>query len=222
MNDPLAAGVSRRGFLAGASAGAALALAATPDAGAAEEKTPLPQRTLGRTKVQVPALGLGTAPAGHRPEKEAVAFFHQCIDAGVTYLDTAPEFTGYGKAQSHLGHVLKGRRKEVFLVTKCAEPDGEKALALLKKNLAELQTDHADLVYAHSLGSDNMAPEKVFAPGGVCAALDKARRDGLTRFVGVSGHNRPGRFLQALKDWRPDVMMKDGGNSRQLAKPLLT
>jgi hypothetical protein len=47
----------------------------------------------------------------------------------------------------------------------------------------------------------------VFAPGGVCAALDKARRDGLTRFVGVSGHNRPGRFLQALKDWHPDVMM---------------
>ena len=27
------------------------------------------------------------------------------------------------------------------------------------------------------------------------------------RFVGVSGHNRPGRFLQALEEWDPDVMM---------------
>ena len=220
MNDPLA-GVSRRDFLAGASAGAALAVAATPDLDAAEDKAPLPQRPLGRTGVRVPALGLGTAPAGHRTEKEAVAFFHHCIDAGVTYLDTAPEFTGYGKAQTYLGHVLKERRKEVFLVTKCHEPDGEKALALLKKNLAELQTDHADLVYAHSLGDDKMKPEAIFAAGGVCPALDKARRDGLTRVVGVSGHNRPGRFLQALKDWRPDVMMKDIGNSRQVAKPLL-
>ena len=32
-------------------------------------------------------------------------------------------------------------------------------------------------------------------------------RDGLTRFVGVSGHNRPGRFLRALKEWDFDVMM---------------
>jgi aryl-alcohol dehydrogenase-like predicted oxidoreductase len=207
MNDSLAAGLSRRDFLAGASAGAALAVAATPDLDAAEDKAPLPQRPLGRTGVRVPALGLGTAPAGHRTEKEAVAFFHHCIDAGVTYLDTAPEFTGYGKAQTYLGHVLKERRKEVFLVTKCNEPDGEKALALLKKNLAELQTDHADLVYAHSLGDDKMKPETIFAAAGVCPALDKARRDGLTRFVGVSGHNRPGRFLQALKEWHPDVMM---------------
>jgi uncharacterized protein len=52
-----------------------------------------------------------------------------------------------------------------------------------------------------------MMPEKVFAAAGVCKALEKARRDGLTRFVGVSGHNRPGRFLEALREWDFDVMM---------------
>ena len=206
MNDPLA-GVSRRDFLAGASAGAALAVAATPDLDAAEDKAPLPQRPLGRTGVRVPALGLGTAPAGHRTEKEAVAFFRRCLDSGLTYLDTAPEFAGYGKAQTYLGHVLKERRKEVFLVTKCHEPDGEKALALLKKSLAELQTDHADLVHAHSIGDDKMTPEKIYAKDGVCQALTKAKKDGLTRFVGVSGHCRPERFLKALKEWEFDVMM---------------
>jgi aryl-alcohol dehydrogenase-like predicted oxidoreductase len=205
MSEPQEQGVSRRDFLVSAGAGATLALAA--GSGEAAEKATLPQKVLGRTKVKVPVLGLGTAPGGHRKEKEAVAFYNKCIDAGVTYLDTAPEFAGYGKAQVFLGHVLKERRKEVFLVTKCAEPDGEKALALLKKNLAELQTDHADLVYAHSIGSDNMTPDKIFSKTGVCKALDKARRDGLTRFVGVSGHNRPGRFLQALKEWDPEVMM---------------
>lgn len=195
--------VSRRDFLSGA--GAALALAAV-DAQAADRAV-LPQRVLGRTGVRVPVLGLGTAPLGHRPEMEAVPFLHRCLDRGLTYLDTAPDWTGYAEAQKHVGQVLKERRREVFLITKCAEPDGEKALALLKKNLAELQTDHADLVYAHSIGDDKMTPEKIYGPTGVCRALEKAKRDGLTRFVGVSGHNRPGRFLQALKEWDFEVMM---------------
>jgi aryl-alcohol dehydrogenase-like predicted oxidoreductase len=197
--------VSRRAFLKTAGAGAALALA-TSNA-QAEEKVVLPQKTLGRTKAKVPLLGLGTAPAGYRDEKDAVPFYHRCIDSGVTYLDTAPEFAGYGKAQVYLGHVLKERRKEVFLVTKCYEPDGEKALQLLKKNLTELQVEQADLVYAHSIGDDKMVPEKIYAADGVCKALEKAKRDGLTRFLGVSGHNRPGRFLRALKEWDFDVMM---------------
>ena len=196
--------VSRREFLQAAGAGA-LALTASRLPGA--EKTALPQKALGKTGVKVPILGLGTAPAGHRPEKEAVAFYDHCIDSGMTYLDTAPEFAGYGKAQVYLGQVLKTRRKEVFLVTKCWEPDGEKALALLKKNLAELQTDHADLVYAHSIGDDKMTPDKIYAKDGVCQALTKAKKDGLTRFVGVSGHCRPERFLKALKEWEFDVMM---------------
>jgi aryl-alcohol dehydrogenase-like predicted oxidoreductase len=199
------AGLSRRDFLKTAGAGAALALAAAE--APAEDKAVLPHKVLGRTKVKVPVLGLGTAPAGFRTEKEAVAFYHRCIDRGITYLDTAPKFAGYGDAQVYLGHVLKERRKEVFLVTKCFEPDGEKALQLLKKNLAELQTEQADLVYAHSIGADQMDPKKIYAADGVCKALEKARRDGLTRFVGVSGHNRPDRFLRALKEWDFDVMM---------------
>lgn len=195
-------GLSRRAFLA-AGAGGSLLLGQT----AAEEKVNLPTRLLGRTGVRVPILGLGTAPAGRRGEKEAAAFFNHCLDRGMTYLDTAPDFTGYGAAQKALGRVLKERRKDVFLITKVFEPDGEKALQLLKKNLAELQVEQADLVYAHSLGDDRMTPEKIYGKGGLCKALERAKQDGLTRFLGVSGHNRPSRFLRALEEWDFDVMM---------------
>lgn len=167
----------------------------------------LPRRALGRTGIEVPILGLGTAPAGHRPESEAVALFHQCLDEGVTHLDTGPPMGGFGNAQIYLGHVLKERRQEVFIATRCCEPDGEKALAQLQRNLADLQIEQADLVYAQSLGDDKMAPERIFAASGVCKALEKARRDGLTRFVGVSGHHRPWRFLKALEEWDFDVML---------------
>jgi aryl-alcohol dehydrogenase-like predicted oxidoreductase len=86
----------------------------------------LSTKLLGRTQACVPALRLGTAPAGYRCEKDAVSIYHRCIDSGLTYIDAAPEFAGYGKAQVYLGQVLKERRKEVFVVTKCFEPDGEK------------------------------------------------------------------------------------------------
>jgi uncharacterized protein len=172
-----------------------------------EEGSPLPRRVLGRTGVEVPILGLGTAPAGHRPEKDAVAFYHRCLDAGVTHLDTGPQSGGYGQAQIYLGRVLAERRRDVFLATRCNEPDGEAALKQLQQNLADLRIDQADLVYAQSLGGDRMAPERIFAADGVCKALEKARRDGLARFVGITGHHRPGRFLRALEEWDFDVMM---------------
>ena len=162
---------------------------------------------LGRTGVEVPVLALGTAPSGHGPEKDAIALYHQALDAGVTHIDTGPRRGGYGSAQLYLGHVLRERRSECFVATRCCEPDGEKALEQLKQNLAELQIDRADLVYVQSLGDDTMTPERIYAPDGVCRALEKARADGLTRFLGVSGHSRPWRFLRALEEWDFDVMM---------------
>jgi aryl-alcohol dehydrogenase-like predicted oxidoreductase len=167
----------------------------------------MPRRVLGRTGVTLPILGLGTAPCGHRAEKDAVAFYHQCIDAGVTHFDTGPQQGGFGNAQISLGRVLKERRGEVFIATRCYVPDGEDALKELKQSLRELQIKQADLVYAQSIGDDKMTPERIFACNGVCKALEKAQRDGLTRFVGVSGHNRPWRFLKAIEDWNFDVMM---------------
>lgn len=199
--------LTRREFLKVAGAGSAAA--AVPSLLHAADTDALPSRPLGKTGVMVPVLGLGTAPAGHRSRKEAATFYEAAMDKGVTYLDTAPEFTGYGLAQKAVGDVLQdnGRRKAAFLVTKCYEPDGETALALLKSNLDELRVERADLVYVHSLGADKMDPKVVFGRNGVGPALRKAQQDGLCRFVGLSGHNRPDRFAAAIDDFEPDAMM---------------
>ena len=196
---------TRRKFLKTAGTAAVVASGTLPLS--ADEQDPVPLRGLGRTGVMVPIVAVGTAPAGHRPRKEAAQFFSDCLDAGATYMDTAPEFAGYGVAQAALGDVLKTRREEAFVVTKCWEPDGEKALQLLRANLKELQIERADLVYAHSIGSDKMDPQTVLGRHGVMRALMKAQQDGLTRFVGISGHNRPMRFLDVLKEFEVQVMM---------------
>lgn len=201
--------ITRREFLAASATAVAVGVSHGQDAPTSTQD--IPKRKLGKTGEEVPLLGLGTAPVGFLPEKEAIAFYHACLDAGVTYFDTAPGLGGYGQAQEFMAPVLKERRDEVFVVTKCYEPDGDKALELLKKNLKELGIDRADLVYAHSIGADQMPPEKVFGKGGVCDALTKAKKDGLTRFIGVSGHNRPDRFLKALEEWEFEVQMNAVG-----------
>jgi predicted aldo/keto reductase-like oxidoreductase len=197
--------LSRRELLTGAAAAVAGSAAADPAAGTAR---PIPMRALGNTGVRVPILGFGTGPVGvKRTLKDAEALYNEAIDLGVTYIDTAPEFAGYGKAQLQLSQVVPRRRKEVFLVTKLWEPDYDDALRLLEKNLRELKVDQVDLLYAHSIGSDKMDPARVTSPRGTMAALERARKDGLTRFIGISGHNRPGRFLDLLERYPLDVMM---------------
>jgi predicted aldo/keto reductase-like oxidoreductase len=168
----------------------------------------LPTRMLGKTGLSLPILGFGTAPAGKRlTHREAISLFEAALNAGVSYFDTAPEFAGYGKAQEQLGYLLKSRRNEIFLVTKCFDPTYDGTLKLLERNLKELQTDYADLVFVHSLGADKMDPAVVFGRKGTYAGLVKAKALGLTKFIGLSGHNRPGRFLEAIQRFELDVLL---------------
>jgi aryl-alcohol dehydrogenase-like predicted oxidoreductase len=205
--------LSRRDFVrAGAAGAAAVLLGNVPPLFA--EGARLPQRPLGKTGVRVPILGLGTVAVGNVSDaKVAVALIHKALDLGVTYIDTAPPrtrlafITGYSRAQSYLKGVLKERRKDVFIVTKCLETDGDKTIPLLKKNLEELGIEQADLVYTHSIGHAVYDLDALVGDNGPMAALEKAKKDGLTRFVGVTGHNRPEKFVRVLQKRSIDVMM---------------
>ncbi len=206
--------LSRREFVRTGSLGVAALLGNVLPTWGDGTTTKLPQRVLGKTGVKVPILGLGTVAVGNLSnEKEALALIHKAIDLGVTYIDTAPAstrialMTGYGRAQSYLKKVLKERRKEVFIVTKCLETDGDKVLALLKKNLDQLGVDQVDLAYTHSIGHAVYDFNKLVADDGPMAALQKAKKDGLTRFVGITGHNRPEKFAKVIQKRDIDVMM---------------
>src|SRR5262245_54021192 len=119
---------SRREFVR-TGAGTALILGTAPLA-AEKDAAKLPQRPFGKTGARVSILGLGTVSLGSLSEKkDAEALLNRAIDLGINYIDTAPSatsraaFTGYGKAQRYLNGVLKERRKDLFIVTKCLETD---------------------------------------------------------------------------------------------------
>jgi aryl-alcohol dehydrogenase-like predicted oxidoreductase len=168
----------------------------------------IPQRPLGKTGVSVPVLGYGTAPLGKLklrdvpPLNTSARLLNHAIDLGITYLDTSPD---YG-SQPKLGEVMATRRDEVFLATKINKRRRDDVLAELRQNLKELQTDHVDLVQVHAINT--MADlDAALAPDGAVAALEEARRQGMTRFVGITGHARPHVLAHALARYPFDTVL---------------
>lgn len=164
----------------------------------------LPQRPLGATGVTVPLIGYGTAPLGKEKisREHAARCLNHAIDAGITYLDTSPD---YG-SEPHVGEVMQARRDEVFLATKVNRRSRDGVLDELKESLRKLQTDHVDLIQVHAVNAWADL-EQALAPDGAVAALEEARQQGLVRFIGITGHARPEILAHALGQYRFDTVL---------------
>jgi predicted aldo/keto reductase-like oxidoreductase len=160
----------------------------------------IPRRALGRTGVEVSALGLGGYHLGLvKTEREAIRIVHEAIDNGLNFMDNAWEYHE-GKSEERMGKALAGgRRQQVFLMTKVCTHGRDKRTALrqLKESLRRLKTDYLDLWQIHEVVHEN-DPDLHFAPGGVIEALDEARAAGFVRFVGFTGHKDPAIHLKML------------------------
>jgi D-threo-aldose 1-dehydrogenase len=81
---------------------------------------PTETRRLGRTGIEVTALGFGAAPIGGFratiPEAEAQSLLDAAWDGGVRYFDTSP-FYGYGRSELRVGHALRQRPRQDFVVS---------------------------------------------------------------------------------------------------------
>ncbi|MDP9379235.1 MAG: aldo/keto reductase [Chloroflexota bacterium] len=177
------------------------------------------RRQLGRTGVEVPILGYGTATLGHIeadvPMDAGVAALNHAIDRGITYLDTSPD---YG-SEPIVGEVMKTRRSEVFLATKCNLRTRDGVLRDMHDSLERLQTDHVDLLQIHAVNT-HADLEAVLAPDGSIPGVEEARRQGLCRFVGITGHARPDVLARAIQEYPFDtVLVALGAADRLVSKP---
>jgi predicted aldo/keto reductase-like oxidoreductase len=164
----------------------------------------IPQRPLGRTGTKVSALGVGGHHLGDfKNVDDAIRLVHEAVDAGITFFDNCWEYWN-GRAEDWLGRGLKGRRDKVFLMTKVCTHGRSAALAMkmLEESLRRLQTDHLDLWQIHGVSFDN-DPELAYAKGGVLEALDRAKKQGKTRFVGFTGHKDPSIHLDMIRRGYP-------------------
>lgn len=135
-------------------------------------------RTLGRSGIQVSALGLGCAATGGQfysaegeplawvdvDDNESIRAIQAALDEGINFFDTADMY-GAGHSEEVLGLALKGRRDRVVIATKFGDvmnPVTRRAVGFdarpefirqaLESSLRRLNTDYIDLYQFHIWG----------------------------------------------------------------------
>lgn len=80
-------------------------------------------RSLGQSGIEASAVAFGAWAIGGwmwggADDDDAVRAIHAALDAGINFVDTAPVY-GFGRSEEVVGRVLRDRRDEVVLATKC-------------------------------------------------------------------------------------------------------
>lgn len=152
-------------------------------------------RTLGKTGLKVSALGLGTSEIGYEKvtQRQINELINAALDAGLNVIDTA---ACYGDSEEMIGRAVSHRRADYCILTKCGHAAGirladwspELITKSIDRSLKRLRTDFLDIVQFHS------CPEEILRRGEVIEALQRARDQGKTRFIGYSGDGDAARW----------------------------
>jgi len=155
-------------------------------------------RQLGSTDLHLSVIGLGTWVFGGRwggaDDAESEAACHAALDAGVNWIDTA-DIYGQHRAERIIGKVLRDRRDDVIVATKCGvawstepsfhiwrEAGGDYIRQAIDRNLEALGLDEIDLYQVHWPVKSTPAEDTI-------GAMVDLRAAGKIRAIGVSNYD---------------------------------
>ena len=182
-------------------AGAASVLARTDVmlASSALETSALPvlQRTLGKTGLTLPVVSMGVMNA------DVPGLLRRAYEVGMRHFDTAAVYQN-GRNEEMVGQVIKemGVRDKVVISTKQPSRNRSQNTAEAKKRFVEgvegslrrLQMDYVDILYHHAVDSEEDARAE-----GPLEALQTLKKDGKTRFIGISTHKTVDVLSEAIR-----------------------
>lgn len=185
----------------------------SPKSESAYDAKGLPTVPFGKTGIRVPRIvcGLGSRFCHLDDDEEAQRLLHYTLDHGLYYWDTAYAYDNTigvppGKKRSsrlvtseeRLGPAVKARRNEIFLSTKVTSRDPNVAMRQIETSLKRLQTDHLDQLMIHDVQSMSDVA-KLSEKGNLIDILHRLKEQGLTRFIGFSGHTEAAA-MKAMAD----------------------
>jgi len=139
-------------------------------------------RVFGATGRRVPVLGQGSWYIDQAADRAgAVAALRQGLDLGLSHIDTA-EMYGSGAAEALVGEAIRGRRDEVFLVSKVLPSNAGRRAAVqaCERSLKALGTDCLDVYLLHWRGSVPL--QETFRAFDDLMAAGKIRAYGVSNF----------------------------------------
>jgi len=153
----------------------------------------IPIAPFGRTGHDSTRVIFGAAALAQVSESEAAETLELVLERGINHVDTA---ASYGDAEDRLRPWLRQHRAGVFLATKTGDRTSATARESLLRSLERMGVDHVDLIQLHNLVHPGEW-ETALGAGGALEALVAARDEGLTRFIGVTGHGLTAPWMHA-------------------------
>lgn len=173
-------------------------------------------RILGKTGIKLPVVSMGVMNSDNPKLVEAA------LDAGIVYLDTAHVYQR-GRNEGMIGQVIKNRPRDSFVLgTKIYEnrdrktglfpkdANGSTIIEKMEISLKRLGLDHVDILYLHNIPRKESA---LFEP--YMSALQKLKKDGKARFIGVSTHVNEPEVIRATADSKVYDVILTAYNFRQ-------
>jgi aryl-alcohol dehydrogenase-like predicted oxidoreductase len=162
-------------------------------------------RRFGRTGHMSTVAIFGAAAFWQISQENADQVMELIIEAGVNHIDVAPS---YGQAEIRIGPWMPRERERFFLGCKTTERTREGAWNEMQASLKRLQTETFDLYQCHAITTMEEL-DAVTMKGGALEAFVQAREEGLTKFLGITGHgvNAPQIYLEALRRFDFDSVL---------------
>jgi predicted aldo/keto reductase-like oxidoreductase len=177
-------------------------ISASSDNSKTELHGKLVYRTMGKTGIRVPVIGMGILGSG------SPALIKAALDTGINHFDSTADPLQQKRNEAMLGEVLKGRPRESFIYgTKIHLPQDyktglyEKAATekeftrMLDAALKNLHMNYVDILYHHMVSRRESA---FYEP--VLKAMEKARKNGKARFLGLTSHGNVPEAVNAAVD----------------------
>lgn len=162
-------------------------------------------RRFGRTNHMSTLAVFGGFALANVDQPTADAIIQQVIDAGVNHIDIAPS---YGEAELRLGPWMPRIRKDFFLGCKTMQRTRQGAIDEFHASLERLQAEDFDLYQLHAVTSMEEL-DLCTQTGGSLEGAIEMRSQGLTRFIGITGHGMqtPAIFIEALRRFDFDSVL---------------
>jgi predicted aldo/keto reductase-like oxidoreductase len=197
--------VSRRKFLTSAILGSTGLVAGVNSASAKphqprnKKHKKVVYRTLGKTGIRVPVVGMGKLPVDNPRLVKAA------LDNGIVFIDTALMYYS-GRHEKMISKVLKDYPRDYYVIATKIKPPGysyktglysKKATeeSFLKKfdvSMKNLGLDHVDILYHHDVVTREAA---LYEP--VLNAMRKIKESGRAKHLGVSTHKNEPEMIRA-------------------------
>ena len=162
-------------------------------------------RRFGRSGHMSTVAIFGAAAFWEIEQRETDKVIEMVIEAGVNHIDVA---SSYGQAEQRIGPWMPRERQRFFLGCKTMERTRKGAWDEMQRSLKLLQTDTFDLYQLHAITSMEEL-DACTMTGGALEALVEARKQGLIRHIGITGHgiDSPEIFIEALRRFEFDSVL---------------